>query len=241
VTSTQRTAAIIQARMGSKRLPGKVLMPLAGSPMVVRVLERAAAIAGVDVVVAAIPDTPDDDELEGIVEQAGYVVVRGDPEDVLSRYVVAANAVEAEVVVRVTSDCPLLSPTVSSQVVAAFDDCDYASNTVQRTYPRGLDTEVVSSAVLRVADREARTAGEREHVTPFVWRRPERFRLRQVYDSVDRSAMRWTVDTADDLAFASSVYDELGPDFEVDDVLAMLERQPDVGEINRHIAQKTVE
>lgn len=235
-----RTVAIVQARLGSTRLPRKVLMPLAGSPMVVHVLRRSAAIEGVEEVMAAIPDLSEDDELADVIGAAGFRVFRGSEADVLARYVAAASASGADTVVRITSDCPLLSPGVSSRIVAAFADCDYVSNTIERTYPRGLDTEVVAMAALEAAHREADTPAEREHVTPYVWRHIERFRVRQVVDDMDRSGLRWTVDTNEDLAFATAVYDALGSSFEFEGVLEFLEHRPDLVALNRDVEQKTV-
>jgi spore coat polysaccharide biosynthesis protein SpsF len=235
-----RTIVVVQARMGSTRLRGKVLADLAGQPMVARVLERAEAIAGIDEVAIAVPDLAEDDALATVADGLGARVVRGSADDVLGRFVRAADATGADAIVRITADCPLLSPRVSSTVVAGFASAgvDYASNTLVRTWPRGLDTEVVTVDALRVADAEGTTAADREHVTTFVWSRPDRFRLEAVTDEVDRSARRWTVDLAEDLAFARAVYDELGPAFEVDDVFALLERRPEIAEINAAISQK---
>lgn len=238
MTSRGRVVAIVQARVGSTRLPGKVLMPLAGRPMVAHVLERARAIRGVHAVVAAVPDLPVDDPLADICERSGALVVRGSSDDVLARYARAAVKSRADVVVRITADCPLLSPTVSAQVLDRFEDCDYASNTLTRTYPRGLDTEVFSAAALLAANEEASDSAEREHVTPFIYRRPDRFRLIHVMNDVDLSGGRWTVDTPDDMSFASAVYDCLGPVFELVDVLALLERNPNIASLNRGTAQK---
>lgn len=209
--------------------------------MVRHVLERASAIEGIDEVIAAIPDLPQDDPLADVVADAGFVVSRGSADDVLSRYATAAASSAAETVVRLTADCPLLSPRVSRRVLEAFIECDYASNTITRTYPRGLDTEVMTFAALESAHREAAKPSEREHVTPFIWRNPDRFRLRHVTAEPDRSNLRWTVDTAEDMAFATAVYDELGSGFEVGDVLDLLERKPKLGELNRGAVQKPVE
>lgn len=238
--SGQRVVAIIQARVGSTRLPGKVLMPLAGQPMVAHVVARAREIVGVDAVVAAIPDLAEDDPLAAAAAAAGAEVVRGPADDVLARYHGAAALAGADVVVRITADCPLLSPLVSGNVLAAFVDCDYASNTLRRTYPRGLDTEVLTTAALDTADREAADPIDREHVTPFIYRRPDRFRLRDVVADIDRSDLRWTVDTADDMAFATAVYDALGAAFEMDDVLELLQRRPALAELNRSSVQKPI-
>jgi spore coat polysaccharide biosynthesis protein SpsF len=233
-----RVVAIVQARVGSTRLPGKVLMDLGGRPMVARVIERARATPGVALVAAAIPDLPEDDVLARACDARGALVVRGPSEDVLARYALAAEASRADVVMRLTADCPLLSPRVSAHVLAEFVDCEYASNTLRRTYPRGLDTEVFSAAALRHAERFAIDPVEREHVTPFIYRHPERFRLRAVVDLTDRSGMRWTVDTPEDLAFASAVYHALGDGFEMDDVLDLLERRPELARLNRDSIQK---
>ena len=236
-----RVVAIVQARVGSTRLPGKVLMPLAGRPMVAHVLDRAAATVGVDAVAAAIPDLPEDDVLAAVCRRSGVRVVRGSSEDVLSRYATAAGESEAEIVVRLTADCPLLSPLVSGEVLGRFEGCDYASNTLRRTYPRGLDTEVFSADALHAAHAEASGAAEREHVTPFIYRRPERFRLVEVLNDVDLSDLRWTVDTPDDFSFARAVYDALGAEFEVADVLALLERRPALRQLNASTQQKPLE
>ena len=234
----RRVVAIVQARVGSSRLPGKVLMPIAGRPMVEHVLHRADAIDAVDEVVAALPDIAEDDPLAEVVRATGTRVVRGSPGDVLARYAAAATASAAEIVVRITADCPLLSPEVSGRVLAAFADCDYASNTVVRTFPRGLDTEVFSRKALERAHAEARDPVEREHVTPFLYGHPDRFVLRQVIDALDRSALRWTVDTPADMAFVSAVYEELGACFEMRDVLALLTKRPELNALNQGSVQK---
>lgn len=234
----QRTVVIVQARMGSTRLPGKVLMPLAGRPMVLHVLDRAAQIQGIDEVVAATPSLTEDDRLAETIAGAGYAVSRGSADDVLARYGAAIRETNADVVIRITADCPMLSPRVSTRVLEAFVDCDYASNTVERTFPRGLDTEVMSSVSLLIAAAEATKLSEREHVTPFIYRHPGRFRLCHVTDVIDRSSMRWTVDTPEDMALAVAVYDELGADFELDDVLELLASRPGLSNINRVVTQK---
>lgn len=236
--SGRRVVAIVQARVGSTRLPAKVLMPLAGRPMVMQILRRARAIAGVDEVVAAIPNLSEDDWLAEVIRAGAYRVVRGSADDVLDRYAVAATASQADVVVRVTADCPFLSPSVSARVLAAFKDCDYVSNTITRTFPRGLDTEAFSREALERAANDAIDRVEREHVTPFIYRHPERFALRQVTDTNDRSHLRWTVDTREDMAFAVAVYDSLDEQFDIEDVIALLDARPTLADINRHTVQK---
>lgn len=238
---TRNVVAIVQARVGSTRLPGKVLMEIESEPMVWHVLRRAASIDGVTAVVAAIPDLAEDDELAATCRRAGARVVRGSADDVLSRFASAAIAADADVVVRLTADCPLLSPVVSSRVVGGFVECDYASNTLERTYPRGLDTEVFSASVLHVAAREASRPLEREHVTPFLYLHPERFRLRSVVGATDHSGLRWTVDTPDDMAFARAVFAELGTTFDMDEVLELLDRRPELADLNRDSVQKPLQ
>lgn len=206
--------------------------------MVEHVMRRAGAIEGVDEVVAAIPDLAEDDRLADAAMAAGTRVARGSAHDVLARYADAASLADAAIVVRITADCPLLSPVVSGRVLRGFVACDYASNTLERTYPRGLDTEAFSREALDIANAEACDAVEREHVTPFIHLRPSRFVLRQVTGPVDRSALRWTVDTPADMAFARAVYEALGADFEMDDVLALLDERPDLRDINRDSVQK---
>ena len=243
-----RIVAIIQARLGSTRLPGKVLRPLSGQPMIGHVIDRALRIRGIDRVQMAVPDRPADEPLLAYLEARGEIgVTRGPEEDVLRRYALAAEDTGADVVMRINGDCPLLSPTVSRIVLSQFLDpleaFDYASNTLERTYPRGLDVEVFSAEVLRTADQEAAQPAEREHVTPFIWRRPERFRLRSVRDAEDHSHLRWTVDTAQDFALVEKIYAELfrdDPAFDYPDVLACLERHPDWTRLNRRVRQRPV-
>jgi spore coat polysaccharide biosynthesis protein SpsF len=241
-----KVVAIVQARIASTRLPGKVLRELEGRPMIEHVLERAGAIEGVDEVCLATTDSSVDDPLVDLVERAGRATVfRGSEDDVLSRYAAAARVTRADVVVRVTADCPLLSPDVSSTVVRALLDdpaCDYASNTLKRTYPRGLDTEVFAVGALEDAHRNADDPWEREHVTPYLYLNPKRFKLRQVVDREDHSSHRWTVDTPEDFELVRRIYGELWredvPFFEYADVLACLASHPDWVSINQHVAQK---
>lgn len=239
--------ALIQARMGSSRLPGKVLEPIRSRPMVARVVERARRIPGVHRVALAIPDNPADDELAAVAAELGGVGLhRGPEDDVLGRFVAAARAEEADVVVRITADCPLLCPEVSGRVVErlAASGADYASNILQRTYPRGLDTEAFTMGALETAHGEASSAAEREHVTPFLWRRPERFRLAGVESGEDRSGLRWTVDTAADLDLVRRIYDALAPthpDFGYRELLAAWDEHPEWHRINRGVEQKKVE
>lgn len=214
--------------MGSSRLPGKVLADLGGRPVVQHVLRRAAAIDGVDDIVLAIPAGADDDPLEAAARAVDVRVLRGHQTDVLSRYHEAAELTSAEAIVRVTADCPLLDPAISGRVVARFHagGADYVSNIHPPTFPDGYDTEVMTRDALDTAWRDARDPYEREHVTPFIWTRPERFRLANVADAEDRSSWRLTLDTADDLERLRAIWLRLGPDAGLTDVIALLGREP---------------
>lgn len=248
MTETRPVVVVIQARLGSTRLPRKVLRPLAGRPMVDHVVARAARITGVDALVVAIPELPEDDPLAShLAGRAGVEVVRGPSEDVLGRYLKAARVCRAETIVRVTADCPLLCPEISSRVLAEFlagESIDYASNTLERSYPRGVDTEVVSRLALETADREATRDSDREHVTPFIWRQRRRFVLHSVRDDEDNSDLRWTVDTAEDLRMVARLRDGFGgrghePDYR--ELLAYARLHPEIAEINRDVRQKELE
>lgn len=226
------TLAILQARMTSTRFPGKVLAPLAGAPLVIRQLERIGRAETLDGIVVATSSDATDDELVAVVEAFGVPVVRGSLDDVLARFVTAMDEFHPDVVVRLTADCPLTSPMVIDQVVSAFmeSDVDYASNTMQPSFPDGLDVEVVKAAVLRAIAAESTNPAEREHVTLGVYRRHERYSIRNVLGERDLSDLRWTVDTPEDYRFVTGVYDELfvsNPEFDLDDVLEYLERHPE--------------
>jgi spore coat polysaccharide biosynthesis protein SpsF len=239
-----RTVAIIQARTGSTRLPGKVLRPLLGEPLLAQVVRRVGRATSLDATVVATTAAPADDAIADLGAGEGWLVERGSEMDLLDRYLGAARAHAADRVVRITSDCPLIDPELIDQVVAALaaDGSDYASNTLEpRTLPRGLDVEAMTMAALEEAGREDHDPASREHATPFLYRHPERFRLTRVSSPVDLSAHRWTVDTAEDYELVSRIYDALGRnDFSWHDALAVVEAHPDWGALNRHIEQKIV-
>ena len=231
--SDMTTVAILQARMTSTRLPGKVLAPLEGAPMIQRQLERLQRATRLDGLVVATSTDPSDDDLARFVESLGVPVVRGSLDDVLDRFVQAMAAFPSDTVVRLTADCPLASPAVIDAVIQQFEsgDFDYCSNTLTPTFPDGLDVEVVRSSVLSWLAANATDPPEREHVTLGVYRRPERFTLGNYSGEVDLSALRWTVDTADDLEFVRRVYADLfpaQPDFDLGEVLSWLERHPEL-------------
>ena len=241
-----KVVAIIQAHMGSTRLPGKVLKDLAGEPMLARVVDRTRRTQTLDEVVVATTVQPADEAIVHLCAERNWLCFRGSEEDVLDRYYQAAVAHQANVVVRITSDCPLIEPEIVDRVVREFlerqPEVDYACNTLpRRTFPRGLDAEVMRFDVLRQAWREDDNPAWREHVTPYIWRNPDLFRIHGVVNEADYSHMRWTVDTPQDLAFVRCIYDHFGHDhFSWRKVLAVLEEHPEWLEINRHVRQKVV-
>ena len=240
-----KVVAIVQARMGSTRLPNKVMRHICGVPMIELLLARLARARQVHQVVLATSVDERNQPLAEHVEGLGYQVWRGSEDDVLDRYVQAARAHSADVVVRITGDCPLLDPEIVDEVVTAFnrEAPDYASNTLRRTWPRGLDTEVVALSALEIAGREAAETYERVHVTPFLYHHAERFRLLPVVGAHDCGSLRWTVDEADDLAMVREVYAALGKDntFGWRQVLELVQEHPEIAEINRHVVQKVLE
>ena len=240
-----KVVAIIQARMGSTRLPGKVLKDIGGETMLARVVRRAQQATLLDQIVVATTVESGDDVIVAECECLRVPVFRGDEQDVLDRYYQAAKAYDADTVVRVTSDCPLIAPEITDRVIRAFLDetPDCASNTLGRTYPRGLDTAVVTTAALARAWREAPEPYQRAHVMPYIYQNPDLFRLLSVTGEVDYSNYRWTVDTQEDLDFVRAVYDRLGNDdtFGWRDVLKILAQEPELTELNRHIRQKAPE
>jgi glutamate-1-semialdehyde 2,1-aminomutase len=219
-----RTVAVIQARCGSSRFPRKVLASLHGRPILAHIVERVSRAALVDQVVVATTDTADDDEVAALAEAAGAGVTRGSEQDVLSRYVLAARDHGADVVVRITADCPLIDPLIVDSVIRARDDqdADYASNVEPPTYPEGYDCEVFTAACLSRVDREATLAYEREHVTVRVREHFGYFRTAHVAHDPDLSWIRLTVDVPADLARVARLLDSL-PESPPPDLAAVVE------------------
>jgi spore coat polysaccharide biosynthesis protein SpsF len=233
-----KTLVVVQARLGSTRLPGKVLMPLAGRPLLERMVERVrAAETPFDVVVATTTATADDAVAE-LCRRIDVACFRGHPTDLLDRHVQAARAAGADVVVKIPSDCPLIDPRIIDRVLAyhAADGArfDFVSNLHPATYPDGNDVEAMPMAALEIAWREAKKPLEREHTTPFLWDQPARFRVGNVAweTGIDYSmSHRFTVDYREDYAFVSAVYDELHSDgrvFSLGDILALTDARPDI-------------
>jgi spore coat polysaccharide biosynthesis protein SpsF (cytidylyltransferase family) len=225
-----RTVAVIQARCGSTRFPRKVLATLQGRPMLAHILERVSRAEQVDRVVVATTDEAGDDEVAALAAAAGAGVTRGSEHDVLSRYVLAAQEHDADVIVRITADCPLIDPVIVDTVIRARaeQDADYASNVEPPTYPEGYDCEVFTSACLARVDREATLAYEREHVTVRVREHLGDFRTAHVAHDLDLSWMRLTVDVPADLARVARLLDSLpaSPPPDLAAVVAAFERDP---------------
>jgi spore coat polysaccharide biosynthesis protein SpsF len=230
--------------MGSTRLPGKVLLDLAGQSVLARVVGRLRQTATIQEVVIATTQQAADDAIVEECRRLDVPVFRGQEQDVLDRYYQAGLAAKAQVVVRVTSDCPLIDPEITDKVVRSFlqQTPDYASNTQRRTYPRGLDSEVMAWAALSEAWHNAKEDYERVHVTPYLYGHPEKFRLLHVVGEHDYSEHRWTLDTPADLELIRAIYARVGDveNFSWREVLRLLEREPWLAEINRSIVQKAL-
>jgi len=237
------TTVVVQARMGATRLPGKVLKPIAGRPMIDYQLERLRRVKNASRIVIATTDQPADDAIAAFCAEAGVDCARGSEADVLARYHDALQRFPADAVVRVTADCPLIDPAVVDAAIAAFapQQYDYVSNMLEHTYPYGMAVEVMSADALREAHREARRPEEREHVTPFIYRHPERYRLKSLTVTPNLSHHRWTVDTPEDLQLVSRILQALyprKPQFTMQDVLELLDEHPDWCRINAHVQQR---
>ena len=230
-------AALLQARMSSTRLPGKVLEPVLGRPMIARHLERLARAKRLDRIVVVTSTDPGDDPLAALCADLGVDCFRGSLDDVLDRFHAALAGLGASHCVRLTADCPLADPALIDSLVDFHlaGGFEYSSNCERRTYPDGLDAEIVRVDVLERAWREAKEKSDREHVTTFIRRQPQRFRIGGMENDEDLGALRWTVDDPADLEFVRRVYAELhpaNPAFGWRDVLDLVRRRPDVAAIN---------
>jgi spore coat polysaccharide biosynthesis protein SpsF len=238
---------VVQARMGSSRLPGKVLLPLAGRPLLQRLLERVMGASTFFDLVVATTTQAEDDPIRDLCRGMGVRCFDGHPVDLLDRHYQAARAGHADAVVKIPSDCPLIDPAIIDRVLRYFlahqATVDFVSNLRPPSYPDGNDVEVIPFPVLETAWAEATGPLEREHTTPYIWRQPERFRLGNVAWETgwDLSAShRWTIDYPEDYAFLSRVYDQLwsssGAAFSIRDILALLHAQPQIAALNaRHV------
>ena len=241
-----RVVAIIQARMGSTRLPGKVLKDLGGETVLARVVKRTRRATLLDEVVVATSILPADDAIARECEALLVACFRGEELDVLDRYYRAAQKFAGDVIVRITSDCPLIDPELIDAAIRSSLDqkADYASNSLVCSYPRGLDVEVFTADALGRAWAAAKGEYQRSHVTPYFYENPELFNVISITGKADHSnyRYRWTVDTPEDLELIRAVYKHFGNRDSVRwiEVLELMAAQPELAALNSHVRQKTL-
>jgi spore coat polysaccharide biosynthesis protein SpsF len=238
--------AIIQARMGSTRLPGKIMKEVLGKPLLQYQIERVRKSKYIDQIIIATTIKDNDDEIVNFAVKHLIPYFRGSEEDVLDRYYQAAMKYKADIIVRLTSDCPIIDPEVIDQVIKYYvdnkDKYDYVSNTIVRTYPRGMDTEVFPSHILEEIHSHAQDYPDREHVTRYIYTHPNDFRLGNVTCSADWSKYRWTVDTPEDLELISKIIEDsnnIKNEFTLKDTIDLLEKNAEWFNINADIEQKS--
>ena len=231
--------AILQARMSSSRLPGKVMKPILGQPMIERQIERLLRSKRIDQLIVATSIHEDDNVLETMCERIGIFCFRGNLKNVLDRFYRAAKPFRPEHIIRLTGDCPLADASLIDALVDFYVEgqYDYASNCQEPTLPDGLDAEIFSFAVLEETWKEATLPSHLEHVTSFIGDHPERYKVGNYKYNRDLSNLRWTVDELEDLEFVREIYERLypsNPDFRTEDIIALLKSEPELLEINRH-------
>jgi len=241
--SSLNIVIVVQARTGSSRLPGKIMLPLSGEPLLVRMMERVMASKVATNFVVATSTDEEDNEVEDLCVDYGYNFFRGDPENLLDRHYKAGLAHNAHIVVKIPSDCPLIDPKVIDKILTHFldnrDKFDFVSNLHPATYPDGNDVEVMPMNVLKVACENALLNMELEHTTPYIWERPDEFRIGNVEweTGLDYSmSHRFTIDYREDYEFIKAVYDELYEDnkiFGLDDILKLLDEKPEIMDLNK--------
>lgn len=242
-----KTVAIVQARMSSSRLPGKILRPVVGKPLLELLVERLKRASRVDEVVIATTTNDGDDQVEDLTRRLGIGCYRGSEHDVLDRVLQAAHAAKADVIVEITGDCPLIDFQVIDKLVDVYQSngFDYVANVLKRTFPRGLDTQVFATSVLEEVARLTNDPVDHEHVSLYIYEHPERFKLHNVESGLPEEYwdLRLTVDTAEDFELVRRIYEELypaNPAFTIQDIVSLFQRQPALRSINQHISQKAV-
>jgi spore coat polysaccharide biosynthesis protein SpsF len=242
-----KTVVTIEARMRSTRLPGKVLKPILGRPMLALMVERMQCAWQVDQIVVATTDNPADDPIADLAKLLGVGCFRGSEEDVLDRVLKAAQSVNADLIVEMTGDCPLAAPLIVDQLIGTFktNSVDYCANILTRTYPRGMDTQVFPVKVLAQVSELTQDPTDHEHVSLYIYEHPERFRLLNVVSGYPANVadLRLTVDTPEDFELIQTIYQELypiNPRFDLSDILMLFQRKPELMTINRHIGQKSL-
>jgi len=242
-----KVVAVIQARMNSSRLPGKVLMDIWGRPMLEHIVRRLKRANLINQIVIATTGNEDDQAIVDIAARLEVVAVRGSEEDVLGRFLFAAQQVEADVIVRICGDQPLIDPKVVDHIIAVYyqEKADCATNLLKKTYPFGIHADVFSRRVLEEASRQAKESYQREHVMPFIYEHPEQFKLVsvEIEGPCARPDLRLVVDTKEDLKLIREVYERLGkinPYFGLEEIMNLFQREPELAEINCHIEQRAV-
>ena len=238
---------VIQARMGSTRLPGKVLLPVMDRPLLSYLLERLDAVKTTHKLIIATTVNAQDDVIESFAQKENRLVFRGNEDDVLDRYYQACRAYPADIIVRITSDCPLMDPAIVDCALDLFQKSytplHYLSNTLQRTFPRGMDVEVISFEALEIAAKESTVLSDREHVTPFITRQSQRFHLSNFTHTPEAEQYRLTVDTPEDFLLIKKIFEYLYPKnkvFSLTDILKTFEQHPEWAQINAHVKQKEI-
>ncbi|MFC3886638.1 cytidylyltransferase domain-containing protein [Bacillus songklensis] len=232
--------AILQARVSSTRLPGKVLKPILGSPMLLKQIERIKRSNYIDRLIVATSEETSDDPIEQLCKENNITCFRGKLKNVLDRFYKAAILFSPINIVRLTGDCPLIDPHLIDKVIAFHlqGDYDYTSNTIEPTYPDGLDVEVFRFSCLKQAWEEAVLPSHTEHVTPFIYEHPHRFKIGSYKNQRDLSQLRWTVDEEIDFELVAKIYEQLYPSnpyFTTKDILIFLDNNPNLKDLNKHI------
>ena len=235
----EKVTCIIQARTRSERLPNKVLKEIENLPMICHIINRVKKAKNIDQIILATSNTDTDKILLDIAKKFKIIGFAGDEKDVLDRFYNAAIIYAANPIVRITGDCPLVDPILLDKMVEFYqaNDYDYMSNTIERTFPDGLDIEIFSSEVLKISNKEAKWLSEREHVTPYILKNQNDFRIYNYKNKQNLSNLRWCVDEEDDLIMIRKIFQEMRPNqfFSTDDALKIILKRPDISKINSGI------
>jgi len=240
----KKISVIVQARMGSSRLPGKSLKKIGNDFIVEKVIKRLLLCKEVNDIIFAIPDSKKDDVLEDMLKKNNVKVSRGSEDDVLDRYYQAASSFNCDIIVRITADCPLIDPALIDAAVGFYkkNNYDYVSNSLERSYPRGFDCEVFSMKVLEISWRQAKNKHEREHVTPYIYLNPDKFNIYKITAPKEllRPDYRICVDTEEDFLLIKNIFDFFGQrdNMTAHEIVKLLDERPDLVSINRHVEQK---
>jgi spore coat polysaccharide biosynthesis protein SpsF len=239
--------AIIEARMNSSRLPGKVLKPILGKPMLEILIERIRQARRIDQIVVATTDSVSDDQIEALTQSLKVGCFRGSENDVLDRVLQASRRYSADIIVEITGDCPLIEAEKIDQMLGSYQHMkyDFMMNRFDRSYPPGLGLRIFWKETLEKVSRLTQDPVDREHVTLYVWEHPELFSIYQFQNNLDQKYwnIRLTLDNQEDLVFIEAIFSELypwNPKFDLYDIIELLERKPELMEINRHIQNKPI-